>query len=133
MHNLTSTATAATFEHMELGTILKQAREVKGLSQKEVAAAAEMDQAQYSRIENGKTDPSFSLVVRIAQAMRMELHELFKPEGGMKEVVSADKSMLEKLALIDGLDKKEKQAFYTILDALIAKKQIKDTLAAALK
>ncbi|NJO25851.1 MAG: helix-turn-helix transcriptional regulator, partial [Bacteroidia bacterium] len=36
---------------MQLGKILKTAREAKGLSQKELAGLVKMQQAQYSRIE----------------------------------------------------------------------------------
>jgi len=39
---------------------------------------------------------------------------------------------MEKLSFIEQLDKKEKEGFYSILDALIAKKKLKDTLANAL-
>jgi transcriptional regulator with XRE-family HTH domain len=52
---------------MQPGEASKKAREAKGLSQKEVALACKMDQEQYSRIENCKTNPSFSAVVRIAK------------------------------------------------------------------
>jgi hypothetical protein len=38
-----------------------------------------------------------------------------------------------KISLIEGLDKKEKQAFYTMLDALVAKKKLKDNLSSALQ
>ena len=62
---------------MNLGQALKKVREAKGLSQKEVALSCKMDTAQYSRIEGGKTDPSFSLVMRIAKALGVTLTELF--------------------------------------------------------
>lgn len=117
---------------MSLGEAIKKARELKGLSQKELALACKMDQAHYSRIENGKTDPSFSAVVRIAKAMGLELYELFKTNTGFKEVNSLDKSVLEKVALIEELDKKEKAAFYVMLDALVSKKRLKDSLNNAL-
>lgn len=50
---------------MKVGEAIKKVREVKDLSQKEVAVACKMDQSHYSRIENGKTDPSFSVIERI--------------------------------------------------------------------
>lgn len=116
---------------MDLGQTLKKAREAKGLSQKEVAITTKMDTAQYSRIENGKTDPAFSAVVRIAKAMGVELPDLFRTDV-FKEVSSLDKSLLEKVALIETLDKKEKVAFFTLLDALLTKKKLKDTLSGVL-
>lgn len=117
---------------MELGDAIKKVREAKGLSQKEVALSCKMDQAHYSRIENGKTDPSFSVVVRIAKALTIELHELFKANADYKDIQSYDKSLIDKLSLIEQLDKKEKQAFFIVLDALVNKKRLKDTLNNAL-
>lgn len=114
---------------MELGDTIKKVREVKGLSQKEVALSCKMDQAHYSRIENGKTDPSFSIVLRIAKALGIELHELFKADTNYKELHTYDKSLIDKLTMIDGLDKKEKQAFFIVLDAFVNKKRLKDALA----
>lgn len=117
---------------MQIGEKIRKVREAKGLSQKQVAFSLGMDQAQYSRIENGKTDPSFSNVAKIANALGVDLSELFRSDEVFKEVNSYDKSLIEKLSIIDKLDEKEKQAFYSILDALIAKKKMKDTLTNAI-
>ena len=117
---------------MSIGRKIKKIREAKGLSQKEVALSLGMDQAQYSRIENGKSDPYFSTVEKITKAMGVEFSELFKADELFKEVNSYDKTLMEKLNFIEQLDKKEKEGFYSILDALIAKKKLKDTLADAL-
>lgn len=50
-------------------------------------SGGKMDTAQYSRIEGGKTDPSFSAVVRIAKALGVELTELFRADELFKEVI----------------------------------------------
>jgi transcriptional regulator with XRE-family HTH domain len=117
---------------MQLGESIKKVRQAKHLSQKEAAAACKMDQSYYSRIENGKLDPSFSVVVRIAKALKVELHELFRADELFKEINSADRSLIEKITLIDSLDKKERTAFFTMLDALVAKKKMKEALTGAL-
>lgn len=117
---------------MQIGANIKKVREAKGLSQKEVALSLKMDSAQYSRIENDKTDPTFSTIEKIAKALGIELSELFKADEVFKEVNSYDKTLLEKLALIEKLEEKEKQAFYSIMDALISKKKLKDTLSNAI-
>lgn len=118
---------------MELGSSIKKMREAKGLSQKEVALSCKMDQAHYSRIENGKTDPSFSIVIRIAKALGVELHELFKADANYKELHTYDKSLIDKLNMIEQLDKKEKQAFFIVLDAFVNKKRLKDALNTAVQ
>jgi transcriptional regulator with XRE-family HTH domain len=118
---------------MKLSETIKKVREAKGLSQKQVATAAKMQQAQYSRIESGKTDPSFSLVMRIAKALGVTLTELFKADEIFTDVKSADKTLMEKLRLIDTLDDQEKQSLFNIVDSLVAKKKLKDNLTNVLQ
>jgi hypothetical protein len=71
-----------------------------------VALACKMDTGNYPRIENGKTDPAFSSVVKIAKAMDVELIDLFQADPILNDVNSFDKSLAEKLSFIEGLDKK---------------------------
>lgn len=113
---------------MELGKILKTVREAKGLSQKELAGLLKMNQAQYSRIESGRTDPSFSAVEKIAKALGISLPELFKANEIFKDVNSFDKTLMEKINFIESLEDKEKQSVYNIIDSLIAKKKLKDNI-----
>jgi transcriptional regulator with XRE-family HTH domain len=108
-------------------------REAKDLSQKQVALSIQMDQSQYSKIENDKTDPTFSTLEKVAGALGVEMAELVGADDVFKEVNSYDKTLMEKLRYIDTLDQEEKQALYSILDALVAKKRLKDTLSKALE
>lgn len=117
---------------MELGDLIKKVREAKGLSQKEVALACKMDQSQYSRVERGITDPSFSVVARIAKGLGVEVSDLFRAEEVFRDVSSYDRSLMEKMAMVEQLDQKEQQAFFAILDSLVAKKKLTDTLSNAL-
>ena len=118
--------------YMNIGDQIKRIRTAKNLSQKEVALSLDMDQAQFSRIENGKTDPAFSTIEKVAQALGVGLAELVNADDMLTEISSYDKSVIEKMALIDQLEEKEKSAFFTILDALISKKRLKDSVAEAL-
>jgi hypothetical protein len=59
----------------------------------------------------------------------VELSELFQANELFKDVNSFDKSLMEKIALIEQLDKKEKTAFYAVLDAFLGKKKMKDALS----
>lgn len=114
---------------MDLGECIKKVREAKGMSQKEVALACKIDNSNYSRIENGKTDPAFSSVVKIAAALGVPLADLFKADELFADVNSFDKSLMEKMTLVEQLDKKEKTAFYAVLDAFLGKKKMKDALS----
>ena len=100
----------------------------KGLSSKEVALSCKMDAGQYSRVENNKTDIALSSIVKIAKALGISVAELFTADEVFKDVNSIDKTLMEKISLVELLDKKEKTAFFIMLDALVAKKKLKDTL-----
>ena len=111
---------------MNIGEKIKKIRTAKSLSQKEVAVSLNMDPAQYSRIENGKSDPYFSTIVKIAGALGVDVAELVNNEDF--DINTADKSLMEKLRYIEQLEEKERAAFYVILDSLIARKKLKDNL-----
>ena len=59
---------------------LKARREELGLTQKQVAEAAEITQAQYSHIENGRGAPSLQTLVKLASALRTTPDSLLRPK-----------------------------------------------------
>jgi transcriptional regulator with XRE-family HTH domain len=101
-------------------------RKERGLQQKQVA------QSNYNKIEKGKTDPSVSTLERIAKALGITLAELFQSDDIFKDINSADKTIMEKLRLIEQLDEKEKNSVYNIIDGLFAKKRLRDSLSSVL-
>lgn len=116
---------------MEIGERIKKLREARGLSQKEVAALIKMDQSQYSKLEKDKTDPSVSTLAKVAKALGTQLSELFADDL-FKDVNSLDKTLVEKVQLIEQLDDNEKKSIFSIIDGLSSKKKMKDSLAKAL-
>lgn len=88
---------------------------------KVVATALKMDASQYSRIENGKTDPFFTIVVKIVKALGVILSELFRADEIFTDVKSSDITLMEKLWLLDTMEDKDKQSLYYIIDTFIAK------------
>ena len=118
---------------MKVAERIKQIRKAKSLSQKEVTAAINMGTAQYSRIENGRTDPSISTLEKIAQALGVTLAELFADGGQPTEVNSTDRTLMEKVKLMEALEEKERHTLFTMLDAFVSKKRLKDALSDAIK
>ena len=116
---------------MEIGERIKKIREARGLSQKEVANKIKMDQSQYSKLEKDKTDPSVSTLTKVAKALGVQLSELFASDL-LKDVNSYDKSVMEKISLIDSLDEDEKKSLFKIIDGLSSKKKMKDSLSKVL-
>ena len=117
---------------MSIGEKIRKARLARKLSQKEVALSLEMDPAQYSRIETGKSDPYFSTVEKIAQALGVEIAVLLD-ERDVFNVNSANKSVMEKLQLLELLDEEEQQSLFRIIDGLVSKQRLKDNLTNVLQ
>jgi len=114
--------------NMDISKNIKRIREAKGLSQKEVISAIDMGAAQYSRIENGKTDPSVSTLMKIAKALGVSMAELFTDKEVLQDINSVDTTLMERVALIDSLSKQEQNTIFSILDAFISKRKLKSTL-----
>ncbi|QYS87208.1 helix-turn-helix transcriptional regulator [Flavobacterium oreochromis] len=117
---------------MSLGEQIKKMRLLKGLSQKEVVMSANIEKAQFSRIENDKTDPSYSTLEKIAKAMNCTMSELFSTNEDFKDINSIDKSLIEKVSIIENLEEDEKKGLYSIIDGLSTKQKLKQTLSNAL-
>ena len=118
---------------MKVGENIKKIRMTKGLSQKEVTISSGLDTAQYSRIENGKTDPSVTTLERIAKAMNVSLVEFFTATEELRDVNSYDRTIMEKIGLVETLPDEERKTIYFMLDAFVGKKKLKDTLSNVLQ
>ncbi len=114
--------------NMDISKNIKRIREAKKLSQKEVISAIDMGAAQYSRIENGKTDPSVNTLVKIAKAMGVSMAELFTEKDVLKDINSVDTTFMERVSLINSLSEDEQNTIFSILDAFISKRKLKSTL-----
>lgn len=64
--------------------------------------------------------------------MGCSIAELFASAEELKDINSHDKSLMEKLMLIETLSEEEKLTLFNILDAFISKKKYKDTLSGLL-
>lgn len=101
-------------EAVELGARLRQARELNGLSQRELARRAGVTNSNVSLIEQGQISPSVSLLARLLEAIPLSLAQFFAldphaPEGGIVRAGSAARTecpdiglTIESLPLPDG-------------------------------
>jgi len=90
-----------------------------------------MNPSQYSKIENGKVDPQFSSIERIAKALGIEMADFFNSDK-IVDVNSLNKSVLEKVQLIEQLDENQKKSIFSIIDMAIYNTKLKQTLSNAL-
>lgn len=116
---------------MNISANIKRLRTLKNLSQKEVATAISVAQGQYSIIESGKIIPTIPTLEKIAKVLEVDITELLKKHNKNDDNVNI--SILEKVKLIDTLDKDEKNCLLKMIDIAIAKKRMKDSIASMMK
>ena len=104
---------------------IKRLRELKKLSQKEVAAGGSIPQGQYSRIENGKVEPSISTLEKLAIVFEVDIAEFFKSDDLEQEI---NLPLMQKIKLIDTLASDEQQALLKMIDLALSNKRMKDNL-----
>jgi transcriptional regulator with XRE-family HTH domain len=104
---------------------IRRLRDVKSLSQKEVCADSGVPQGQYSRIENGKVEPSISTLEKLASVFDVAVSEFFKSNDLEEEL---NLPLRQKIKMIDTLEKDEQQALSKMIDLAIANKRMKENL-----
>lgn len=116
---------------MNVSDRIKAIRKTRGLSQQEVANKIGIDRAQYSRVETGKSEPTITSLTKIAQALEVSVTDFFS-EDAAYDIDTYNKSLIERIKLIDQLDEEQKRSLFTFVDLAIANKRLKDTLTGAL-
>ena len=71
---------------MDIGRRLRELRKDKGLSLRDVEDRTGLPQAYVSIVENGRTTPTLQMLVRWAEALDVELHQLFTVGHSQPEV-----------------------------------------------
>ena len=123
----TNFARYQSYSVMHIGKNIKKIREQKGIMQKEVATTAGIHASNYSKIEKGEREPSIEALDKIARLFSTTVDEIIHYEGKVpKEVKIKDKSVSEKIQLLDQLDDEDKQAVFRIIDGMLTKTKFKD-------
>ena len=80
-----------------IGSRIKELRKKKGLSQEELSEKADITPNYLSRIERGTENPTLDMFIRLADALEVEIWELFDCGhiGGRKNI----KTLLNKLSV----------------------------------
>jgi transcriptional regulator with XRE-family HTH domain len=103
---------------MEVGQEIRRAREAKGWSQAKLAAAADMAVSGVSQIETGARNPSAATLAKIANALGVEVADLFPKGQSPLPFESAERrqaSMANIAALIDSMDDEQLVRFRAFL------------------
>lgn len=62
-----------------LGQIIREKRESKGLTQIEVAEKAQLNRNYIGMVERGERNPSYLSLIKIAKGLAMTVDQLIKP------------------------------------------------------
>lgn len=110
-----------------IGDNIKKLREQKGLSQKELAGLIGVNPAQYGRVENSKVEPTLKTLLKIASALEVSLDDIVKGKTDpLQEMEVKDKSLADKIRLIDQLPEDEKATVLKVIDMALTKMKMKD-------
>jgi transcriptional regulator with XRE-family HTH domain len=104
---------------------IRRLRDVKHLYQKEVCADSGVPQGQYSRIENGKVEPSISTLEKLASVFELDIAEFFKSDDLEQEV---NLPLMQKIKMIDTLASDEQKVLSKMINLALANKRMKDNL-----
>jgi transcriptional regulator with XRE-family HTH domain len=112
-----------------IGENIRRIREEKRLSQKELAASIDVAPTQYSRVETGKVMPTLKTLVKIAKILGVSVDTLIDENGlPAQDVTIKDKTLFDKVKLIDQLPEQEKNMILQVIDLALSKKKFKDLL-----
>jgi transcriptional regulator with XRE-family HTH domain len=68
-----------TVEIKAFGKKVKEARLRCSMTQLDLSVAIGKDRSEISKIENGKINIEFNTLVRLADALKLEIYDFFKP------------------------------------------------------
>ncbi|MCF6347017.1 MAG: helix-turn-helix domain-containing protein [Flavobacteriaceae bacterium] len=112
---------------MNIADNLKVFREQKGLLQKEVANAVGVHPSNYSKMEKGERDVSIEVADKLAKFFGVTIDELVHMTNQVPdEITIVDKSVSERINLIQQLEEEDKKAIYRIIDSMLTKSKFKD-------
>jgi len=110
---------------MGLADNLKRLRKKQGWSQTQLAKKIGSHLSHVNRIETCKYNPSLEVVQKLPSVFDVSIDYLISDtEEDFKEVRIEDKSLLERVKLIDSLDKEDKTALIRVIDSMLTKKKI---------
>ena len=112
---------------MHIGENIRQHRKQKGFSQKELAGLISLDATQLNRIETGKSEPSLKTLKMLVDTLEISLDELVYGNEDVKQEINVEnKSILERLKLINELNEDDRGVLLKMIDIVLTKQKFTD-------
>ncbi|WP_061260703.1 helix-turn-helix domain-containing protein [Leptospira interrogans] len=114
---------------MNLPDKIKELRKKSGISQQGLADKLGIHLSHVSRIENGHNEPSLEVLRGLMQIFEVSADFLLKDDLESFEVEIKDKSLAERIRLLDSLDEKNREALFQVIDNMLTNQKMKQLLA----
>jgi transcriptional regulator with XRE-family HTH domain len=114
------------------GRRLRDIRERRDLSQKQLADLLSTDVMQISRYERGIGLPSLETCVQLAAILKVSTDELLlgeEPRGAALEI--SDVRLLDKFQRLQRLNKRDREAVIILIDGVLASRAVESAIASA--
>lgn len=114
------------------GKRLRDIRERRDLSQKQLADILGTDVMQISRYERGIGLPSLETCVQLALILKVSTDELLLGREPLSQDIEiSDVRLLDKFQRLQGLNKRDREAVIILIDGVIASRAVESAIASA--
>ncbi|MFH0775555.1 MAG: helix-turn-helix transcriptional regulator [bacterium] len=103
----------------ELGARIRSLRKAENLSQEKLSERAGLHPTYLAQIERGEVNPSFNVLYKIADGLKISLSELFSFLSEREEMTEENLTSLRFITLLSGKDKKTIKLFEAVLTDII--------------
>jgi transcriptional regulator with XRE-family HTH domain len=110
-----------------VGGRIKQLRKQRGWTQKELAKHLEGSYQQLNKYESGIHAPPLDKLAQLADALNTTIDYLITGQVS-DDTPLHDKRLLQKFKLLEGFDASQQETVINVIDAMIAKHQMEQTL-----
>jgi transcriptional regulator with XRE-family HTH domain len=91
-----------------------------------LAEKIDSDTSYINRVETGKLNPSIADRTRIADVLEQSLDQLVKKSENDPEMHIRDKSLADRMRLVDALDEDDRNALIHMIDTMLTKQRLEE-------
>ena len=114
---------------MTLGDKIRELRKERRWSQAEVAARVDVHVTHVNRLEKNRYSPSLELLKKLAKLFEVTTdYLLYESMENADSLNLKDKTLNEKMKMIDSLDDEDRSVIIGVIDAFITKQQMHNVL-----
>ena len=113
---------------MLLSEKIKFLRKKKGISQQQLADLLDIHLTNLNRLEKGHSQPSLDVIKKMVTIFEVSADYLLNDDANSIEMEIGNKSLAERVRLIDKLEEKDKNALIQVIDSMLTKQKMKDLL-----